>query len=103
MTTEPTTTEMLVRRGRVQALVLAKAVHADDADAADIIFKGAVANGTVDTLTAGAICMLLSALRGFTAATGTTVEDALDHLIEGESGAIITLGELDQLDLGGDQ
>lgn len=104
MTIEPTTIdEMAVRRGRVQALYLAKAVNADDSDAADLIYKGSVANGTVDALAAGAVCMLLSVARAFTEATGTPVVDALDHLIEGESGAIITLAELDQLDLGGPQ
>lgn len=97
--TEPTnfSDEIAVRRGRVQALVLAKAVNADDAEAADLIYAGTEANGTAKTLTAGAICMLLSITRGFAAATGTDVVDALDHLIEGESGAAAMLADLDRL------
>lgn len=95
--------EIAVRRGRVQALYLAKAVHADDAEAADLIYAGVEANGNIKTLTAGAICMLLSIARGFSAATGSSVVDALDHLIEGESGAAVMLAELDGLDLGGAQ
>ena len=91
--------EIAVRAGRVQALVLAKAVNADDAEAADLIYAGTEANGTTKTLTAGAICMLLSIARGFAAATGTNVVDALDHLIEGESGAATMLAELDRLNV----
>lgn len=97
MTDSEYTHEIHVRRGRVQALEMAKAMNAGDPEAAHAIFTHETEHGAVDALTAGAAQMLLSVVRGYASLTDSTPAALIDHLWQQESSAIVVLHELDNL------
>ncbi|WP_431840289.1 hypothetical protein [Gordonia hongkongensis] len=97
MTDNETRDEIAVRRGRIAALEIAKAVHAEQPEAADQIYRREVELGMTDLVNAGAINVLLVLARGFADTQQIPVHDVLEQLWQNEAGTLATLADINNL------
>lgn len=94
---DATREEIAIRRGRIAAIDIAKAVHDEQPEDADRIYRREIELGMGDLLHAGATSVLLTLARGFAEARDVPVEAVLEHLWQNEAGTLTTLSEINNL------
>ena len=94
---DATREEIAIRRGRIAAIDIAKAVHTEQPETADRIYRREIELGMGDLLHAGAINVLLVLARGFADIQQIPVDDVLEHLWQNEAGTIATLSDINSI------